>query len=123
MKKILFFLSALSVLVLFPGCMTGYRTVVVVSDYDERCWFEGHWVYRFYEGDRWLYRRWYNDRWEIETREIVFWQTQKWERTARNNRDDGRKYEHEQNNEEKKENNSGKKQDNKQENKHKGGHK
>ena len=97
MKKILFFFSALSVLILFPGCMTGYHSVVVVSDYDERCWLENHWVYRFYESDRWIYRRWYQDRWEEDRREDHFWLKVKWERAARDTRDDGRKYDNDQN--------------------------
>jgi len=93
--------------------------VVVVSDYDERFWLEDHWVYRFSYGDQFVYRRWYNDRWEDERRESSFWGKIKWERASHNDRDDGRRFENEQNREEKKEKNLGIKQ----ENKHKGGHK
>jgi|GEM_PF-1423687 len=101
MKKILFLFSAVTVLLLLQGCFSGYhRSVVVIADYDERCWYEGHWVYRIYEGDRWIYRHWYNNRWENDSHQPVYWQSQKWERKAHNERDDGRRYENDKNHEE-----------------------
>lgn len=85
--------SAVAVLALFQGCFAGYqRSTVVVVDYDERCWYDGYWVYRFHEGERFVYRRWYSNRWEEVRREPVYWEKQKWERKSRNDRDDGRRY-------------------------------
>ena len=95
MKRTLLFLALMMSLTLFLGCYAGHystRASVVLVDYDERFWFDDHWVYRFRVGDGWHYRSWYNNRWEDERRENSFWQNQKWERKSRNERDDGRIY-------------------------------
>lgn len=102
MKKILFLFSALMGFMLIQGCIAGgHHATIVVADFDERCWFEDHWVYRIYEGDHWVYRRWYNERWEYERRDVIIWETQKWEKKSRGDRDDGRRYENENSSEEK----------------------
>lgn len=101
MKKTLFAISALSFVFFFPGCAPGRYSTVIVAQYDERCWFEDHWVYRFREGDHWVFRRWFTNRWEDERRESSVWETIKWERKARSDRDDGRVYENENNSAEK----------------------
>ena len=97
MRKFMICLSAISIFVLLQGCAaTHHRSAtIVVIDYDERCWLDGHWVYRFREGNHIYYRRWLNNRWEEERREAGYWEKQKWERKFRSDRDDGRRYEHE----------------------------
>ncbi len=95
MKKTLFLFSILTVLMLFQGCFMGYRSSLIVSDYDERCWYGDHWVYRFYEGNHWTYRYWQNSRWENERSPSAVFETQKWVKKSHNDRDDGRKYDNE----------------------------
>ena len=92
MKKILFLFAALAGLALFQGCATHYRASYVVTDYDERCWYGDHWVYRFHDGDRVIYRRWHNNSWIEERNEGAFWLRQKWVKKSRSERDDGRRY-------------------------------
>ena len=80
MKKILFFFSALSILMLIAGCFTENRTASVAYDYDERTWVEDHWVYRFKEQDHWIYKRWYKEKWQEEKHEGRDWERRKWEK-------------------------------------------
>ncbi|MEI6846259.1 MAG: hypothetical protein WCK36_04345 [Candidatus Firestonebacteria bacterium] len=105
MKKLLFAFSMLTVLLLLQGCFpVYYRTTAVTVAYDERCWYDGQWVYRFHEGNRYFYRRWDNNSWRDLKHDSPHWQTLKWERKSRADRDDGRRYDDDDREEQKHEN-------------------
>ena len=80
MRKGLLFLSVLSILIFLPGCFSENKPSGVAYDYNERCWIDGHWVYRFKEKDNWIYRHWEKNRWEEEIHKGSSWEQLKWEK-------------------------------------------
>ena len=74
------------------GCFYRVRPAYREVVYDERCWVNDHWVYRFYANGRWVYRAWRNDRWVEESPGEGYYRKYKWEKHDHNDLDDGRRW-------------------------------